>query len=119
GTDAGERVEIERHRLVRAEDAIAPLDSAFGDHLETELQVVLDAEKFFEMVEDQRVKIVDLDRDRGRAAAELPILCDPVHRQIRRMGADFAHGEAEAGADVTAADHDRIETAQGLSAEAA
>ncbi len=71
-TDAGERVQVERHRLVRAEDAIEALDAALGDHLEAELQVVLDAEEFFEMIEDQRVEIVDLDRDRRPCRRRTP-----------------------------------------------
>ncbi len=118
GTDAGQRVQIERHRLVWSEDAIEAFHAALGDHFEAELQIVLDAEVFFEMVEDQRVQIVDLDRNGRRAAAELPIVGDPMDRQFRRVSPDLTHREAETGRDVDAADHDRIEATEHLAAKA-
>jgi hypothetical protein len=49
------------------------------------------------VVENQRIEVVDLDRDRRRAAAELPIVGNPMHRHLRRDRPDLTYRETEAG----------------------
>jgi hypothetical protein len=60
------------------------------------------------VIEDQRIDIVDLLRDRGRAGAEFPIVGDPVHRNRRRVRQGPAQRQAVLGRRIGAADHDGL-----------
>src|SRR5581483_5439235 len=114
---AGQGVEVEVQGFTRPQDLIAAPDSFLADDLEAELQRILDAEELFEMVEDQRIEVVDLGGNRGGAGAELPVVGDPMYRHRGREGADRAQRETEARRDVLAADHDCIEPLQTLGTE--